>query len=446
VLLRGGSNPPSLFGLIGAYKKIRVTYYETLDQSNGMMTFLVKNTQPNHQVKAPKWGKYDHTKYEAENNTGEGLVRFDPKTGKIVWRHYFDYLMDFNEVFNRIGAAGGDMGGTLEGAAQMINAARARKYTDSYLTQPIVNNGKVYLCADRKMLCFDNVTGNVEWETPEIGNATGLVELDNTFYIQIGRTFKSYKYTLSTSPGSCKAKETKIETKKPFGFLAIDKAKGNIVWDMTKEKEFKEDPTSYLMEYNAERKTMYCSDGKFIFAIPFTRDGKISWKHTLKELGVGSVKPEDGVVFIVKSRSSSSSSYYSGNGFGYTITTTVEYDVRKVLGVEYRKDKQGREFILGIGEDGLVRIDLDGKVVWKADKKVWDWDRDDVTFTPFYLPDGDICFGFNRRLTRIDVDKGSTIFQVKEDKTASFDVHPTGNSLIAYTKKWIRSFDLTQAE
>ncbi|MCF8354979.1 MAG: PQQ-binding-like beta-propeller repeat protein [Melioribacteraceae bacterium] len=369
---------------------------------------------------------------------GEGIVKVDPKTGKIEYAAYMDIAAGMNEKeFNS-------------------------------LAQPYFTDDKLVLAGNERLVLFDITSGEKKWEIGEnVGFVSDLALIDGALYAKFGK--QEYGVGL---------KENEVEVKMnfdedPFGFHAIDPETGSIIWTIKTES----DPGLVTPEfsianyYDESNHRLYFADEMNIYALKLGREGgSYDWKFNFDDNGTGEMEYDE--TFAVtekwigsKIRSHSTSTYIGG---GWVMTTTTKsggLDVEEtstfledaagselsttyeswgnIWGVTAKRCLRvlyGGELILVFGPDGIALVNSsDGKSKWQ---KEWDYDETAVQYVPKIIGDK-ILYCMDEELVLLNLTDGSEIWRTDESEDSRFFLSPNNSFFFTINDEEISGYKLT---
>ncbi|MBI5474747.1 MAG: PQQ-binding-like beta-propeller repeat protein [Ignavibacteriae bacterium] len=341
---------------------------------------------------------------------GEGIVRINKNTGKVVYRSYFPV--------NK-GA-----GGWFTAANFDINAAPA----------PTVFRDNMYIVGAERIVCTNLKTGKIVWKIDDdLGFPIDWGVFDNTVFLKVG--YQAFNISVDAKSGSIDAK--KAWNKDPYRIYALDAATGKELWKI----DFKEDPGLSMsdgeIKFDGETKLMVGADEEELFAVKLTRDagGKRLWSKKFDDdLKVGDLDHEDCYAVTQSSSSSTSVSF----GYNYTsTTTTTSYaaSARHVLYPVLRGDH-----IVVFGPDGVASVNLaDGKVLWRTE---WNWAGKKVTLPPQFLSTGMIVYMVKEDVQLMDEKTGKLYWKEEDDYDATPVIPPNNKFLYMLEKDEIRVYKM----
>jgi outer membrane protein assembly factor BamB len=337
---------------------------------------------------------------------GEGLVRINLETGKVVYRSYFP----LNKVGFRWSAVNFD-----------INSA----------PKPVVEGDNVYVVGAERVVCANLKTGKINWKIDEdLGFPVDWGLFDNTIYLKVG--YQAFDVNVNAKSGNVDAK--KAWNKDPYRVYALDAPTGKILWKI----DFKHDPGLAMptgeVSIDPATRTLVGADEDELFAVRLSRDagGKKLW--TLKfddDCKVGSLDHED--CYAVTRSSSSSMSV----GYNYTTTTTTySASATLVLYPVFRGDH-----IIVFGPDGVCSVDLNGKVQWTTK---WKWAGKKVTLPPVFLNSGKIVYMVKEDIQLLDEKTGRLLWKEEDDYDATPIIPPNNKTLFMLEKDKIRVYKMAE--
>ncbi|MEO8168950.1 MAG: PQQ-binding-like beta-propeller repeat protein, partial [bacterium] len=133
---------------------------------------------------------------------GEGLVRINLGTGKVVYRSYFP--------LNKVGFKWS-----------------AVNYKISDAPQPTVVGDNLFMVGAERVVSANLKTGKVNWKIDDdLGFPVDWGIFDNTIFLKVG--YQAFSVSVNAKSGNIDAKKT--WNKDPYRIYAIDASNGKIVW------------------------------------------------------------------------------------------------------------------------------------------------------------------------------------------------------------------------
>ncbi|MFC1526266.1 PQQ-binding-like beta-propeller repeat protein [Candidatus Latescibacterota bacterium] len=370
------------------------------DYTDGVLVYCYGNQGKSIGTYGDKW----------KEDGGEGLVLFDPKTGKVKWRTDLVMWKPLNDALGKANDLYGKY--TQVGAGPYDELGQVPDY--------IVDGGFAYLNANNTIVKVDLSTGQTVWEGPEMGFVSH-------FHLADGRLFGEIGYSRWTYETKEKKAEDKIYRSKENGYFVLDAATGQELWKVEKVKV----PVDlFLHEYLPAVGLVLVCDGQQLQAIDVKKGG-VAWQVDVKKL-TGELTAKEGVAFIMTSKSSS----YSPGLYSYTISTETTWDIQWAHGAFLADDA-----VLLISKEGPAMIGLDGKVKWQTE---WDWKPDKVQLVPTVARQG-LLYQYKKTMLYISLADGSTIWESKEKEAKDTDIFLDGSGtriFIVEKKKNISAYKL----
>jgi outer membrane protein assembly factor BamB len=335
---------------------------------------------------------------------GEGLVRINLNTGKVVYRTYFP----LNKVGFRWSAVNFD-----------VNAA----------PQPVLEGDNVYVVGAERVVCANVKTGKINWKIDDdLGFPVDWGIIENTIYLKVG--YQAFSVNVDAKSGDIDAK--KDWNKDPYRIYAIDGATGKIIWTM----DFEHDPglsmSGGAVSIDPATRILIGADEENLFAVRLSRDaaGKKLWSLDFdKDLKVGELDHEE--CYAVTLTSSSSVSV----GWNYsTYSTSYQASAQHVLYPVLRGDH-----IVVFGPEGVASVSMDGKVQWSTS---WKWAGKKVTLPPQFLSTGKIVYMVKEDIQLIDEKTGQLLWQEEDDYDAVPIIPPNNRFLYMLEKDEIRVYTM----
>jgi outer membrane protein assembly factor BamB len=327
---------------------------------------------------------------------GEGLVRMNLATGKVVYRTYFP----LNKESSFWSKANFD-----------ITAAPA----------PVVEGDNIFVVGAERLVSANVKSGKINWKIEEdLGFPVDWGILENTIYLKVG--YQAFDVSLNAKSGNVDAK--KSWNKDPYRIYALDAATGKTIWKI----DFTYDPGLAMpggeVKIDPLTRTLIGADEEHLFAVRLSRDagGKRLWSLKFDDdLKVGELDHEE--CYAVTRTSSSSTSV----GWNYTTTTTsYSASAQFVLYPVVRGDH-----IIVFGPEGVASVSLDGKVQWRTK---WKWAGKKVTLPPQFLNNGKIVYMVKEDIQLMD-EKTGTIHWMEEDDYDATPIIPPNNKLLYMLEK-----------
>ena len=361
---------------------------------DGDMVFLIRGTT----------GAGDMENPLTRDGDGEGLVRINLETGKVVYRSYFP----LNKVGFRWSAVNFD-----------IDAA----------PQPVIEGDNIYVVGAERVVCANLKTGKINWKIDDdLGFPVDWGIADNTIYLKVG--YQAFDVSVNAKSGNIDAK--KSWNKDPYRIYALDATNGKILWKI----DFKHDPGLAMptgeIKIDPATNLLIGADEDELFAVRLSRDagGKKLWSLKFDDdCKVGSLDHED---CYAVTRSSSSS--VSG-GYNYTtVTTSYSASATLVLYPVFRGDH-----IIVFGPDGVCSVGLNGKVQWTTK---WKWAGKKVTLPPVFLNSGNIVYMVKEDIQLMDEKTGKLLWKEEDDYDATPILPPNEKMLFMLEKDKIRVYKM----
>jgi len=363
---------------------------------DGDIVFLIRGTTGAGSMENPL----------TRDDDGEGLVRINLATGKVVYRSYFP----LNKVGFRWSAVNFD-----------VNSA----------PQPVVEGDNVYVVGAERVVSANLKTGKINWKIDEdLGFPVDWGLFDNTIYLKVG--YQAFDVNVNAKSGGIDAK--KSWNKDPYRVYALDVPTGKILWQI----DFKHDPGLAMptgeVSIDPVTRTLIGADEEELFAVRLTRDsgGKKLW--TLKfddDCKVGELDHEE--CYAVTRSSESSMSV----GYNYTTySTTYSASAKLVLYPVFRGDH-----IIVFGPDGVCSVDLNGKVQWTTK---WKWAGKKVTLPPVFLSSGKIVYMVKEDIQLMDEKTGRLLWKEEDDYDATPIIPPNNRALFMLEKDKIRVYKMAE--
>ena len=159
---------------------------------DGDVVFLIRGTT----------GAGDMENPLTRDGDGEGLVRINLETGKVIYRSYFP----LNKVGFRWSAVNFD-----------INAA----------PQPVLEGDNMYVVGAERVVCANVKTGKINWKIDDdLGFPVDWGIIDNTIFLKVG--YQAFDVSVNAKSGGIDAK--KSWNKDPYRIYALDAATGKELW------------------------------------------------------------------------------------------------------------------------------------------------------------------------------------------------------------------------
>lgn len=365
---------------------------------DGDDVFLIRGTKGASDMANPLTRKGD----------GEGLVRINLNTGKVVYRSYFPVSK---------GA-----GGWFSSSNFDINSA----------PEPVIEGDNLFTVGADRVVSANLKTGKVNWKIDDdLGFPVDWGVFQNTIYLKVG--YQAFDISVNAKSGNIDAK--KNWNKDPYRIYALDALTGKQLWKI----DFKSDPGLSMpggeIEFDGTTKIMIGADEEELFAVRLARDsgGKKLWVRKFdKDLKVGDLDHEE--CYAVTRTSSSSTSV----GYNYTTTTTsYEASAEHVLYPVLRGDH-----IIVFGPDGVASVRLtDGQLLWSTE---WNWAGKKVTLPPQFLNNGKLVFMVKEDIQLMDEKTGKLHWKEEDDYDATPIIPPNNKFLYMLEKDEIRVYRMAE--
>jgi outer membrane protein assembly factor BamB len=334
-----------------------------------------------------------------ERDESQGLFSINVATGKVNYLTKFS-IMDHKNARKGHGVLG----------------AMARIDPDEAYPSPLEVDGLLVVATHNGMAGVDRVTGQIRWQLEETGFVTDMtLRDDGTVLAKVG----GMAVDVVLEGGKMKYSGQAL---KPFGFLRVDPATGQIAWSNT---DFEVDPTQAMAATTAGD-ILYGSDGDRLYALSLT-DGQFQWTFDIAKQGKAGKAYGDKAwtMDMEVDRSTLMTT---------TTTTTTWSNPRRILRAEFR----GTHFIV-FGEKAIIRVNTDGQLAWTAKWK-YSGKPNTVQFDPTFVGENDdIVFAIDG-FHGIDGRTGEVLWS---DKDVVGDFRPVGDDLlIVRYKKHLRGFRL----
>jgi hypothetical protein len=363
---------------------------------DGDAVFLIRGVKAASEMEDP-------TKRDGD---GEGLVRINTNTGKIVYRSYFP--------LNKVGFR-------WSGVNYDFDAA----------PKPTVEGDNVYVVGAERVVSANLKTGKINWKIDDdLGFPVDWGIIGNTIYLKVG--YQAFNVGVNAKSGNIDA--SKAWNKDPYRLYAIDAPTGKRLWSI----EFENDPGLSMpggeVSIDPVRGIIIGADEEELFAVRLARDaaGKKLWSLKFdKDLNVGELDHEE--CYAVTRSSSSSVSV----GYNYTTTTTTySASARHVLYPVLRGDH-----VVVFGPEGVASVGLDGKVQWRTE---WNWAGKKVTLPPQFLSNGKIVFMVKEDIQLLDEKTGKLHWKEEDDYDATPIIPPSNKFLYMMEKDEVRVYKMSE--
>ncbi len=322
---------------------------------------------------------------ETREDGGEGFVCIDPKTGQTVFKNYFDICRDMsNEQWSLLSSL-----------------------------EQLRRNAVWYIVGTRRCIAFDIEKGKPVWtlgsEFMRKSQPFDIVLQDSVLFVKFG--VKEFRSVLDE-------KKKKMVVEKmydfdPYGFLAIHKDDGRILW----RYETEEDPAlrmplySIHNYYDSTNKQIYFADKTMLYGLKCIADsGKIVWQFDMNKNDIGKLIEDEGYA-VTTNRLFVSASDNSSAKF---IDEDSSYN--RKLRKQLRVLSNGSRLVV-FGPDAIASINAKtGAKEWLYE---WDFTPKSIQMTPQII-DNRIVYCIDRKLKSLDVATGKIIFENKVPEQVSF--------------------------
>ncbi len=360
---------------------------------------------------------------DTRKSTGEGFCAVNMKTGAVAYKNYFE---------------------VMEGIDTEVK---------DYL-QSLRDGNTYYLNGYKKLIAFDLQNGKVLWTLGKEldGQVFNLDLVDGVLYAKLGQKQQSAIYDPGDHSFSAYlnnyARDASIKFKKqfdndPYGFAAIDPASGKLLWRF----ETDEDPSMATREFELGSpyagsvwNVLSTTAGDFtpiVQSFDFTKFYQPATKRLFYSDGSklyaiqAGVKSSDDPVWETKLGSVDAGKFDFEKSFSYN---ERQNEMAKPLGVSY----DGKN-LLAFGTDGIASVDPStGKAKWSHE---WDFSMETMKVYPEVAGDK-IFYCVGGEFAKVNLDNGSTDWQVEVDKKASIYFSPKWTFAISLYKDEASGFDM----
>jgi outer membrane protein assembly factor BamB len=370
------------------------------------------------------------------DDPGEGYVRVNTQTGKIVYSSYFEISSGLNEIaFNKLA--------------------------------PIALSDNIKIIpGDEKLIAFDLDKGTVFWTIEgEAGFVTDLMFADGVLYTKFGRQ----DYSVYLVEDNVEVKE--LWSEDPYGFMAIDAASGKILWKVNTETDPSLTTPAFSLTnyYNESLKRLYFADEQNVYALKLGKDGgKYDWQYNFDKEGLGEMEYDE--TFAIQerwigneARSASISAYSALGGWALIsggrrggldieasskfIEDAVDSDLEttyssygNIYGVSAKKCLKvsyGKDVLLVTAPEGFALLKAaDGSKVWKTE---WDYDKKEVNYLPKIIGDK-LVYCLDENLVLMNLKDGGILWNAEESDKAKFFTSLDGKYFFSINDETIRAY------
>ncbi|MFZ4619557.1 MAG: PQQ-binding-like beta-propeller repeat protein [Bacteroidota bacterium] len=350
-----------------------------------------------------------------KNEGGEGIVRVDLESGKIVSKNYM-------KIADGLSFKGG-------------LAALA----------PVKKIGNLILLpGEKKLVALNAETGAVKWMHIEQDLNEGFVfemnMIDTVLYVRTGGFKPEFVYDEKKE----KLSEKKLWEDEGYSIMAVDTADGKIYW----KKTFEDDPGRIFLDYSLSNYTsdssqLFTADEKFLYSYSTANKGSLSWKFEFSDSGIGSF---DYKALYRLSKAWSGEEALQSDSAQYRkdetvvlkkmemISGTSNSVVSKVLHADYSKVM---DRLIVIGEDGIAAVDTKkGKRLWFYE---WDYDEKTIHQRPIALKNH-LFYTVDGKAALLNMTTGKLVWSAKVDKAAQIYIMPDRSSVVTVEKDEVNGY------